>query len=159
VHSIHNCWPMCRCDCAAVEHRPNPDPQALFILCMQLHEWNFLSAYCVPAACCQISKQRCQISFLTLVLRNCKLPLPFARLLVQYTVSEGLTSAIKMDVAVLSKTVLNIYRTDITQSRLALLFSEDGGSTLLRNVGNYESIRCHISYDLIVDRITLRLRI
>ena len=62
-----------------------------------------------------------------------------------------------MDVAVLSQTVLKIYRTDTTQTRLALLFPEDGGSTLLRNFGNYQSIRCHVSYDLIVEIIKLQL--
>jgi len=64
-----------------------------------------------------------------------------------------------MDVAVLSQTVLNIYRTDTTQTRLALLLPEDGGSTLLRNVGNYQSIRCHVLCGLIVDGIRLRLGI
>jgi hypothetical protein len=34
VRCIHNCWPMCRCVCASVKHRPNPDSQPfLFSVC------------------------------------------------------------------------------------------------------------------------------
>jgi hypothetical protein len=87
----------------------------------------------------------------------------FARLPVSvsvyYTASEGLTAALNIDVAVLSQTALQTYRTDTTHTCLALLFPEDGGTTILRNVGNYQSTRCHVSYDLIVERIKLRLRI
>ena len=38
VRCSHNCWPMCTCVCAAVEHRSNPDLQPfLFSVC------NFMS--------------------------------------------------------------------------------------------------------------------
>jgi hypothetical protein len=33
VRCSHKCWPMCRCDWAAVEHRSNPDPHPFVFVC------------------------------------------------------------------------------------------------------------------------------
>jgi hypothetical protein len=152
-------------ECASVERRPNParTPPAsqplFFSVLSNLSGTSLVRIVFWPSAAVRFTRKGVSSHFFPSYCATsyCFRPLLDSEYDARY-VTEGLTSALKMDVAVLSQTVLKMYRTDTTQTRLALLFPEDGGSTPLRNVGNYQSIRCHVSNDLIVEILKLRLR-